>query len=99
MITEVKAPESIRAGRGWADDPGCGGRRRCRFAPNPAPHSPGSGASGDAFLGLHFYTWSFLISALIIVGSACMLLLDGQFARTDGRHSFTGLTIPSFATF
>ena len=60
---------------------------------------PGSGAYGDAFLGLHFYTWSFLISAIIIVGSACMLFFDRQFATADNRHGLTGLALTSFAAF
>jgi disulfide bond formation protein DsbB len=41
--------------------------------------APGSGSYGDVLLGLHFYTWAFLIFAAIIVGSAAMLLFDRQF--------------------
>jgi len=40
---------------------------------------PGTGAYGNPFLGLHFYTWAFILFALIVVGSAAMLLFDRQF--------------------
>ena len=38
---------------------------------------PGTGSYGDPFLGLHFYTWAAILFALIIVGTAVLLLLDG----------------------
>jgi disulfide bond formation protein DsbB len=40
---------------------------------------PGTGAYGDPFLGLHYYTWAALLFALIIVGSALLLLADTRF--------------------
>jgi disulfide bond formation protein DsbB len=60
---------------------------------------PGTGAYGNPFLGLHFYTWAFIVSALIVIGSAAMLLFDRQFG--DGPHSerLTGLTLVSFSLF
>lgn len=44
---------------------------------------PGTGAYGEPILGLHLYTWSFIFFALIIIGSALMLLGDRQFARVE----------------
>ncbi len=40
---------------------------------------PGTGSYGDPFLGLHFYTWAFLVFSAMIVGCAVMLLFDEQF--------------------
>lgn len=40
---------------------------------------PGTGAYGNPFLGLHFYTWSFIVSVLIISGGAILLAYDRQF--------------------
>jgi disulfide bond formation protein DsbB len=44
---------------------------------------PGTGAYGDQVLGLHLYTWSFILFGLIVVGGAIMLLGDRQFARVE----------------
>mgnify|MGYP006198665043 CR=1 FL=1 len=30
---------------------------------------PGSGSYGDAFFGLHFYTWALIVFSLIVIGS------------------------------
>ncbi len=43
---------------------------------------PGTGSYGAPFLDLHFYTWSLIISALMIAGAAIMLLFDRQFSDT-----------------
>jgi disulfide bond formation protein DsbB len=43
---------------------------------------PNSGSYGNAVLGLHLYSWAFVLFALVIVGSAAMLLSDRQFAQT-----------------
>jgi disulfide bond formation protein DsbB len=40
---------------------------------------PGTGAYGDAFLGLHLYTWSFIISMTIIIMASFMLGIDRQY--------------------
>lgn len=40
---------------------------------------PGTGAYGDAILGLHFYTWALVLFVLCVAGSAVMLLFDRQF--------------------
>ncbi len=44
---------------------------------------PGSGAYGNAIFGLHLYTWALIAFALIIVGTAVMLLFDHQFVTTE----------------
>ena len=44
---------------------------------------PGSGSYGNAFFGLHFYTWAFILFCLIVVGSAAMLLFDRQFRDAE----------------
>jgi disulfide bond formation protein DsbB len=43
---------------------------------------PGTGSYGNAVLGLHLYSWAFIIFALVIVGSALMLFFDRQFVHT-----------------
>lgn len=43
---------------------------------------PNSGSYGNVVLGLHLYSWAVLLFALVIVGSAVMLLSDRQFAQT-----------------
>jgi disulfide bond formation protein DsbB len=44
---------------------------------------PGTGSFGDAYLGLHLYTWAFIIFTVIIVGGAILLLADRQFGRPE----------------
>lgn len=61
---------------------------------------PGSGAYGNAFLGLHFYTWAFIIFVLIVLGTAIMLLFGRQFS--DGERAggpLRGLALVAFAVF
>ncbi len=62
---------------------------------------PGTGAYGDPFLGLHFYTWAFVVAGLIVVGSAGMLLFEGQFAREGDaeRPRLSGLSLLAFSLF
>lgn len=40
---------------------------------------PGTGTYGDPFLGMHFYSWAFLLSVVIVAGCAILLLFDRQF--------------------
>lgn len=40
---------------------------------------PGTGSYGGSILGLHLYSWSFLLSILIIVVTAIMSGIDGQY--------------------
>lgn len=44
--------------------------------------APGSTPYGSAVLGLHLYVWAFILFALVIIGSAAMLLSDRQFVTT-----------------
>ena len=44
---------------------------------------PGTGSYGNDIFGLHLYSWAFIAFALMIIGSAVMLLDDRQFARTE----------------
>ncbi len=61
---------------------------------------PGSGAYGDAFLELHFYTWALVIFVLIILGTAGMLLFDRQFEKSaHGAGPLAGLALAVFALF
>lgn len=39
---------------------------------------PGTGAYGDPFLGLHFYTWAFLLFVGMIAGASLMLMIMRQ---------------------
>jgi disulfide bond formation protein DsbB len=61
---------------------------------------PGTGAYGSALLGLHFYSWAFAVFALIVLGTAVMLLFDRQFASGEpAMHRLTGLSLVAFAVF
>lgn len=42
---------------------------------------PGTGTYGEALLGLHFYVWSLIAFAVMILGIAILCLWDGQFAH------------------
>jgi disulfide bond formation protein DsbB len=42
---------------------------------------PGTGAYGEPLLGMHLYTWAFLLFALIIAGVATLLLSGRQFQQ------------------
>lgn len=42
---------------------------------------PGTGAYGDAFLGLHLYTWMFLISCATILYTAIILCIPDQYTH------------------
>jgi len=44
---------------------------------------PGSGSYGNDIFGLHLYTWAFIAFALMIIGSAILLLDDRQFSRAE----------------
>jgi disulfide bond formation protein DsbB len=61
---------------------------------------PGSGSYGNAFLGLHFYTWAFILFGLIVIGTAVMLLFDRQFGDA-GKASvpLAGLTMAVVGLF
>jgi disulfide bond formation protein DsbB len=40
---------------------------------------PGTGHYGEAFLGLHLYTWSFIVSMIILVVTSLILGIDRQY--------------------
>jgi cytochrome b subunit of formate dehydrogenase len=44
---------------------------------------PATGAYGSPFLGLHLYTWSFIISMILLVVTTCMLSIDRQYYTVD----------------
>jgi disulfide bond formation protein DsbB len=61
---------------------------------------PGTGSYGNAIFGLHLYTWSFIAFALMIIGSAIMLLDDRQFSRAEPMSSrLRPLPMTAIATF
>jgi disulfide bond formation protein DsbB len=61
---------------------------------------PDTGSYGSALLGLHFYSWAFIVFALIVLGTAVMLLFDGQFAGHESSVGrLTGLSLAAFALF
>jgi hypothetical protein len=60
---------------------------------------PGTGAYGNPFLGLHFYTWVFIIAVLIVIGGAGMLLFDRQFEDRQSAGPVRGLAIASLVIF
>ena len=61
---------------------------------------PGTGSYGSAVLGLHLYTWASIAFALMIIGSAIMLLDDRQFSRAEPLSSrLKPLALSAFVTF
>lgn len=61
---------------------------------------PGTGSYGNAIFGLHLYTWAFIAFALMILGSAIMLLDDRQFSRAEPMSSrLRPLPVTAVATF
>ena len=42
---------------------------------------PGTGSYGAPFLGLHYYTWSFIVFALIIFGTAVIAAYSTQYHK------------------
>jgi disulfide bond formation protein DsbB len=61
---------------------------------------PGTGSYGDAFLGMHYYTWAAMLFFLIIVGSAVMLLFEGQYEPdASSTRPFGGQILPKIAFF
>lgn len=47
---------------------------------------PGTGAFGDPFLGLHFYTWAFILFVGVIFGASVMLLFMPQAVVRGSRQ-------------
>ena len=44
---------------------------------------PNTGAYGNAFLGLHLYTWSFIVALVMVAGTTIMLAFDRQYQTSD----------------
>jgi disulfide bond formation protein DsbB len=44
---------------------------------------PGTGSYGHELLGLHFYSWAFIVFVVMVLGTAVMLLFDRQFAKDE----------------
>ena len=47
---------------------------------------PGSGAYGFPFLGLHLYTWVFILSNLVIIGVAFLMSMDRQYTLKPEKN-------------
>jgi disulfide bond formation protein DsbB len=61
---------------------------------------PGSGSYGNAIFGMHLYTWAFIAFALMVIGSAILLLDDRQFARAEPWSSrLNVLPLTAFVVF
>lgn len=52
---------------------------------------PGTGAYGEPVLGLHLYSWAFLIFGGVVVGAALMLLFERQFEGDQPARESHGL--------
>ncbi|QFR33536.1 disulfide bond formation protein B [Ancylobacter sp. TS-1] len=52
---------------------------------------PGTGTYGEAFLGMHFYSWALALFIVIVAGCAVLLLFDTQFELPGRLHRLTGL--------
>jgi disulfide bond formation protein DsbB len=50
---------------------------------------PGTGAYGEPLLGMHLYTWAFALFALIIAGTAILLLFSRQFSDPESAGADT----------
>ena len=63
---------------------------------------PGTGAYGSPVLGLHYYTWAGICFFLILVGTAIMLLFEGQYKGLrdePSQRKFGGVLLAKIAFF
>ncbi len=60
---------------------------------------PASGAYGDPFLGLHLYTWVFIVSIIYIVWTAFVLMFSNQFKLSYKEPTSKSLKILITAVF
>lgn len=58
---------------------------------------PGTGGYGSPILGLHLYTWAFVVFALVVVGSGLMLLIESQFSGSRDRSGLARFAVGLFA--
>ncbi len=61
--------------------------------------APGTGTYGHELLGLHFYSWAFVIFVVMVLGTAVMLLFDRQFAKDDPAYRLTAFSKVAFVLF
>lgn len=47
--------------------------------------TPGSGSYGSPVLGLHYYSWAFVLFTLIVVGTAGLLLIQSEEPPTHSK--------------
>ncbi|RAI03426.1 disulfide bond formation protein B [Acuticoccus sediminis] len=57
---------------------------------------PGTGAYGPPFLGLHFYTWAFIVFAVIVLGCGLMLFLQREYGIAGRPGIFGTLAVLLF---
>ncbi|MBV9969428.1 MAG: disulfide bond formation protein B [Xanthobacteraceae bacterium] len=61
---------------------------------------PGTGTYGHEVLGLHFYSWAFVIFVVMVLGTAVMLLFDRQFTQDkDSTDRQAALSNVAFVLF
>lgn len=61
---------------------------------------PGTGSFGNPMLGMHLYSWAFVIFSLMIIGGAILLLADKQFGRPEPWSQRLGvLPLTAFVVF
>ncbi len=61
---------------------------------------PGTGSYGSPVLGLHYYTWAGICFFLVILGTAIMLLFEGQYKNLydePAHERFGGHKLAKFA--
>ncbi len=59
---------------------------------------PGTGSYGDPVFGYHLYTWSFIISMLVLVSTTLMMGYDRQYKKTRYHNGqFRGIVKFLFA--
>lgn len=52
---------------------------------------PGTGAYGSAVLGLHFYTWAFVLFGLTILATAVLLVLQPTSSTSHSRTAWASI--------
>jgi disulfide bond formation protein DsbB len=60
---------------------------------------PGSGAYGSPILGLHYYTWAFVLFVAVILGAAFLLVLSGSGRHEHDRFESREARFGAFAKF
>jgi disulfide bond formation protein DsbB len=47
---------------------------------------PGTGTYGDAFMGLHLYTWCFMVAMLIVISTTLLFSVDRQYQYAHRKN-------------